>query len=116
MLPEGGGFVEGSGQVYPGIGFYLTVDDGSLSLDDVRCQSGFRQAIESHKPFHLDADTPYLLIPMTYQRGVEMPYEIDVYCDQPSLRVEQLTKPTADARRAEQVEHEAARTISHDLQ
>ena len=123
---------------YEGIGFYVTVDDGSLSLEDVRCQSGFRQAIETAKPFRLEADTPYLLIPMTYKKGVEMPYDIEVgallehadgradgraegraecphcmlsalphcmqvYCDQPSLRVEQLSKAAADARRAEQV-------------
>jgi len=63
---------------YEGIGFYVTVDDGSLSLEDVRCQSGFRQAIETAKPFRLEADTPYLLIPMTYKKGVEMPYDIEV--------------------------------------
>eukprot|EP00900_Chrysochromulina_parva_P012449 jgi/Chrpa1/21204/Chrysochromulina_OHIO_Genome00006541-RA len=68
-LPEGGGFTEGQeGVHYEGIGFYVTVDDGSLSLEDV-------------------------------------------YCDQPSLRIEQLSKAAADARRAEQVENEAARTI-----
>ena len=42
---------------YPGIGFYVTVDDGSLSLDDVRCESGFRQQIESHATFELQGDT-----------------------------------------------------------
>ena len=32
-----------------------------------------------------------------------LPHCMQVYCDQPSLRVEQLSKPAADARRAEQV-------------
>ena len=68
------------------------VDDGSLSLDDVRCESGFRQQVESSASFDLQADTPYLLIPMTYRRGVELPFEIEIYCDQPSLRVEQLAR------------------------
>jgi len=97
---------------YPGIGFYLTVDDGSLSLDDVRCESGFRQQIESRAEFELQSDTAYLLIPMTYRRNVSMPYTIEVYCDQPSCRVEMLPKAVADDRRDEVVRHEAARTIT----
>ena len=32
-----------------------------------------------------------------------LPHCTQVYCDQPSLRVEQLSKAAADARRAEQV-------------
>ena len=32
-----------------------------------------------------------------------LPHCMQVYCDQPSLRVEQLSKAAADARRAEQV-------------
>ena len=79
LLMATGGFpMFQEGVHYEGIGFYVTVDDGSLSLEDVRCQSGFRQAIETAKPFRLEADTPYLLIPMTYKKGVEMPYDIEV--------------------------------------
>ena len=96
---------------YPGIGFYVTTDDGSLSLDDVRCESGFRQQIESHATFELSGDTPYLLIPMTYRRQVSMPYTIEVYCDQPSCRVEMMAKGAADDRRDEIVKFEAARAI-----
>ena len=103
--------LDGAPASYPGLGFYITVDDGSLSLDDVRCESGFRQSIESSSSFDLAADTSYLLIPMTYKKGVEMPFDIEVYCDQPSLRLEQLPRTVADSRRAEMVEHEAARTI-----
>lgn len=100
---------------YPGIGFYVTVDDGSLSLDDVRCESGFRQQIESHATFELQGDTPYLLIPMTYTRNVSMPYWIECYCDQPSCRIDMLPKGVADDRREEIVRHEAARTITRAL-
>ena len=32
-----------------------------------------------------------------------LPHCMQVYCDQPSLRIEQLSKAAADARRAEQV-------------
>ena len=49
----------------------------------MRCESGFRQNVESHATFELTGDTSYLLIPMTYRRNVSMPYEIEVYCDQP---------------------------------
>ena len=78
LIASNGLYVSGGRPLREGIGFYVTVDDGSLSLEDVRCQSGFRQAIETAKPFRLEADTPYLLIPMTYKKGVEMPYDIEV--------------------------------------
>jgi hypothetical protein len=100
---------------YPGIGFYVTVDDGSLSLDDVRCESGFRQLVESHATVDLSGDTPYLIIPMTYRRNVSMPFTVEVYCDQPSCRVEMLPKGIADERREDVVRHEAARTITRAL-
>ena len=96
---------------YPGIGFYVTADDGSLSLDDVKAESGFRQQLESHKSFMLEGDLPHLLIPMTYRKNITMTYTIDVYCDQPSCRVEILPPNVADMRREEIVRHEAARTI-----
>ena len=133
---------------YPGIGFYVTADDGSLSLDDVKAESGFRQLVESHKEFQvrasspsplsllllllsssphlcspllssplflasqLEGDMPYMIIPMTYRKNISMPFTIEVYCDQPSCRVEMLPQPIADVRREEMVKHEAARTIT----
>lgn len=108
----GGDGAQLSAPAYPGIGFYVTVDDGSLSLDDVRCESGFRQQVETHAAFELQGDTPYLLIPMTYRRGLSLPYTLEVYCNQPSCRIELLPASVADARRAEVLEHEAARTIT----
>ena len=107
----------GAGELpdYPGVGFYVTLDDGSLSLDDVKAESGFRQAVESHVSFEIDGDTPYLLIPMTYRKGVELPYTIELYCDQPSCRAELMRPEVADSRREEMVRHEAARTITRSL-
>ena len=55
---------------------------------------------------------PYMIIPMTYRKNISMPFTIEVYCDQPSCRVEMLPQPIADVRREEMVKHEAARTIT----
>ena len=100
---------------YPGIGFYLVEDDGTLSLEDVRCESGFRQAQETHASFELKGDVDYLLIPMTYKRGIQMSFEVDLYASQPSVRLTRLTDGQANARRLEAVEQEAALTIQHAL-
>lgn len=49
---------------------------------------------------------------MTYKKNIAETFEIDVYCDQPSCRVEMLPRSVADGRRSEMVTHEAARTIA----
>ena len=87
----------------------MTADDGRF-LEDVRAESGFRQLLESHKAFRLEGDAPYLLIPMTYRKNVNMPFTIEVYCDQPSCRVECFVARRRHAPR-ETVRHEACRTI-----
>ena len=52
---------------------------------------------------------------MTYRKGVESSYTLDIYCDQPSCRVEKMRAEVADSRREEMVRHEAARTITRSL-
>lgn len=100
---------------YDGIGFYLTADDGQLSLEDLCCESGFRQQQESSATFELQADVDYLLIPMTYKRGIEMSFEMELYCDTPTLRLHQLGEPEAHGRRLETLENEAALTIQRAM-
>jgi hypothetical protein len=99
-----------AGGAYEGIGFYVAQDDASLELRDVVCESGFRRKEEVHAELRLEAGKEYLLIPMTYKKGVQSAFDLELFSDQP-LAFAKLTEPEADSRRREQLEDEAARTI-----
>eukprot|EP00326_Haptolina_ericina_P017859 CAMPEP_0181188124 /NCGR_PEP_ID=MMETSP1096-20121128/10941_1 /TAXON_ID=156174 ORGANISM="Chrysochromulina ericina, Strain CCMP281" /NCGR_SAMPLE_ID=MMETSP1096 /ASSEMBLY_ACC=CAM_ASM_000453 /LENGTH=654 /DNA_ID=CAMNT_0023277149 /DNA_START=449 /DNA_END=2414 /DNA_ORIENTATION=+ len=100
---------------YEGIGYYITADDGDLSLEDVAVESGFRMKQEVESTFTLQADVDYLLIPMTYRRGVQQNFDIEIFSDQPSLRLSKLGEYEADSRRIPALRQEAALTIQRWL-
>lgn len=95
---------------YPGVGFYVGVDDHDLDLRDVICESGFRKSEEVHAQLTLAPGKEYLLVPMTYKKGVEMTFEVELFSDQP-LNFSMLADEEAEPRRKAQVDDEAARTI-----
>jgi len=100
---------EGAG--YEGIGFYVVIDDGELQLEDVIVQSGFRQAQEVSRTFTLEPHRDYLLIPMTYRRGVLQPFNLQLYADAPGLRLVKLSEYESDSRRLPALRAQCARTI-----
>ncbi|KAL1529927.1 hypothetical protein AB1Y20_000855 [Prymnesium parvum] len=109
---------EGSDMNYEGIGFYVTTDDGDLSLDDVTIESGFRMRQEVNATFTLEGDVDYLFIPMTYRRSVRSNFDIQIHADQPSLKLTKLSEYEADSRRIpalRQESCEAALTIQRWL-
>lgn len=99
-----------AGAAYEGIGFYVALDDASLELRDVVCESGFRRKEEVHAELRIEAGKEYLLIPMTYKKGVQSAFDLELFSDQP-LAFAKLTELEADGRRRDQLEDEAARII-----
>jgi len=103
---------------YEGIGYYVTADDGDLSLEDVAVESGFRMRQEVSAPdggFRLEGDADYLLIPMTYRRNVLVPFEIEIFADHPSIKLTKLSEYEANSRRIPALRQEAALTIQRWL-
>lgn len=95
---------------YAGVGMYVTLDDEELSLDDVVAESGFRMKEEVHTEVRLVADKDYILIPMTYNKGVEMGFELELFSEQP-IHVAKLSESEANRRRSDEVKRAAAATI-----
>jgi len=101
---------------YEGIGYYVTADDGDLSLEDVAVESGFRMRQEVSAPdggFRLEGDADYLLIPMTYRRNVLVPFEIEIFADHPSIKLTKLSEYEANSRRIPSLRRTAHRTRAY---
>jgi len=101
--------------LYEGIGYYVTADDGDLNLEDVVKESGFKMKQEVATTFTLQGDTDYLFIPMTYKRGVQKSFGIEIFSDQPTLKLTKLGEYEADSRRIPVLRQEAALTIQRWL-